>query len=106
MPGRFCLCARAVVVGHDDVIGHVKSPARFRHKSAIMSSTVDYPVVIAKHPETGRILCLALFGLESGEDLFSNNDGWRAPRIAMNITDTPFAMVESAKRRRRHVDLY
>ena len=63
--------------------------------SEIMSSSVNYPVVFAKHPETGRFLCLALFGLESGENLFFNEDGWQATYIPMNITRTPFAMSES-----------
>ena len=63
----------------------------------IMSSSVNYPVVFAKHPETGRFLCLAIFGLESGENLFFNKDGWKATYIPMNISRTPFAMVESGK---------
>ena len=65
--------------------------------SEIMSSSVNYPVVFAKHPDTGRFLCLALFGLESGENLFFNKDGWKATYIPMNITRTPFAMSASEK---------
>lgn len=63
----------------------------------IMSASVNYPVVFAKHPETGRFLCLALLGLETGENLFFGNDGWKATYIPMNITSTPFAMIESEK---------
>jgi hypothetical protein len=61
----------------------------------IMSTAVNYPVVFAKHPETGRFLCLAILGLESGENLFFNKDGWKATYIPLNITRTPFAMCES-----------
>jgi hypothetical protein len=63
----------------------------------IMSSSINYPVVFTKHPETGRFLCLALFGLESGENLFFDKDSWNATYIPMNITRAPFAMVESGK---------
>jgi hypothetical protein len=63
----------------------------------IMSSSINYPVVFTKHPETGRFLCLALFGLESGENLFFNKNGWKSTYVPMNITRTPFAMVESGK---------
>lgn len=63
----------------------------------IMSSSINYPVIFTKHPETGRFLCLALFGLESGENLFFDEDSWKAIYIPMNITRAPFAMVESGK---------
>lgn len=78
------------------------SHARSQHMailaaSEIMSSSVNYPVVLAKHPDTGRFLCLALFGLESGENLFFSKDGWKATYIPMNVTRAPFAMRESGK---------
>ena len=61
----------------------------------IMSTAINYPVVFAKHPDTGRFLCLAILGLESGENLFFDKDGWKATYIPLNITRTPFAMCES-----------
>jgi hypothetical protein len=63
----------------------------------IMSSAMNYPVVFTKHPETGRFLCLALFGLESRENLFFNEDRWNATYIPMNITRAPFAISDSGK---------
>jgi hypothetical protein len=63
----------------------------------IMSSSMNYPVIFTKHPDTGRFLCLALFGLESGENLFSGKEQWNATYIPMNITRTPFAMSDSGK---------
>jgi hypothetical protein len=63
----------------------------------IMSASMNYPLVFAKHPDTGRFRCLALFGLKSGENLFFDKDGWKATYIPMNISRTPFAMCESGK---------
>jgi hypothetical protein len=63
----------------------------------IMSTANNSPGVFAKHPDTGRFLCLAIFGLESGENLFFDNDGWKATYIPLNITRAPFAMCGSEK---------
>jgi hypothetical protein len=61
----------------------------------IMPTAINYPVLFAKHPDTGRFLCLAILGLESGENLFLDKDGWKTTYIPLNITRTPFAMRES-----------
>jgi hypothetical protein len=63
----------------------------------IMSSAMNYPVVFTKHPETGRFLCLALFGLESGENLVFDKDRWNATYIPTNITCAPFAISNRGK---------
>ena len=89
---------RALKIRESRVFPHAKK----QHMSVlaaceIMTSSIHYPLVFIKHPDTGRFLCLALLGLESGENLFFDEDHWKATYIPMNITRTPFAIGESGQ---------
>ena len=59
-------------------------PLEFRN---IQSS---YPIFFTKNPETGEFYPIALFGFETGENLFLNDSGWDASYIPMMIKRQPF----------------
>lgn len=51
---------------------------------------LQYPIVITKNQDTGRFSCIALFGLEKGENLFFNRDTWDAIYLPLQIRRQPF----------------
>ena len=59
-------------------------PLEFRN---IQSS---YPIFFTKNSETGEFYPIALFGFETGENLFLNDSGWDASYIPMMIKRQPF----------------
>lgn len=49
-----------------------------------------YPIVFTRHPESDRMLAVALFGFRKNENLFLDEMGWDAPYIPLNILRQPF----------------
>lgn len=63
----------------------------------IIPSSMVFPLVFMKNPETGQFRCVALLGLETGENLFFEQGNWINGYIPMNITCAPFTMIDSGK---------
>lgn len=56
----------------------------FQHLAA------EYPIMITKNDETGRFVCVALFGFEEGENLFVESSRWQSSYVPLNIQRQPF----------------
>lgn len=56
----------------------------FQHLAA------EYPIMITKNQDTGRFVCVALFGFEEDENLFIENSRWQSAYIPLNIQRQPF----------------
>ena len=49
-----------------------------------------YPVFFTRHPDSGEYQAVAMFGVEEGENLFLDEQGWNAGYIPLNILRMPF----------------
>jgi hypothetical protein len=49
-----------------------------------------YPIFFIKNPNDGEFEAVAMFGVEDGENLFLDENGWRASYIPLNIMRQPF----------------
>lgn len=68
----------------DDVMFATTFPGEFRQVQA------HYPIVFRQSRAGPAFEALALFGLEDGENLFLDADGWDAPYVPLAITRQPF----------------
>jgi hypothetical protein len=68
----------------DNVWYTVTFPSEFR---AVQR---HYPVFFIKHSETGEYQAAAMFGVEEGENLFLDENGWNASYIPLNLMRQPF----------------
>jgi|TARA_B110000908_G_C10229675_1_gene439886 hypothetical protein len=55
-------------------------------------SASSFPVVLVKDPESERYRCVAMLGLESGENLFYKEDKWLGLYIPQSIGMAPFML--------------
>jgi hypothetical protein len=62
----------------------VTFPAEFRNLQRY------YPIFFIKNPNDGEFEAVAMFGVEDGENLFLNKNGWNASYIPLNIMRQPF----------------
>lgn len=58
----------------------------------LRSLVTEYPVCFLKDPNTGRFGLYALTGIESGKNLYLDNDQWNANYLPLNIRRQPFLM--------------
>lgn len=58
--------------------------------SEFSSAAVQYPLVLAKNGDTGEFVCVALLGLEVGENLFWQNGQWQGLYLPLQIRRQPF----------------
>ena len=49
-----------------------------------------YPVFFTRDPDSGEYQAVAMFGVEEGENLFLDEQGWKAGYIPLNILRAPF----------------
>lgn len=49
-----------------------------------------YPIFFIKNPNDGEFEAVAMFGVEDGENLFLDENGWKASYIPLNIMRQPF----------------
>lgn len=49
-----------------------------------------YPVFFIKNPDDGEFQAVAMFGVEEGENLFLDENGWNASYIPLNVLRQPF----------------
>jgi len=68
----------------DDVWYAATFPSEFRNVQR------HYPIVFTKNPDSGAFEAVALFGFEEGENLFLEEDGWKAGYIPLNVMRLPF----------------
>lgn len=50
----------------------------------------EYPIFITKNPNTGQFLFSALLGIDSGQNLFIQNNVWKAKYISLDVMRRPF----------------
>ncbi len=58
--------------------------------SEFLKLVVQYPIAFAKDKDTGRFVCVALFGFHDSENLFVENGHWDAIYIPLQISRQPF----------------
>jgi hypothetical protein len=68
----------------DNVWYAVTFPAEFRNLQR------HYPVFFIKNPDDGEFQAVAMFGVEDGENLFLDENGWNASYTPLNIMRQPF----------------
>lgn len=83
----------------DDVMFSLTFPQEFRHVQA------HYPIVLRATSDAAGYEALALFGFESGENLFLGPQGWDAHYIPLNIERRPFLIGRHGEELNIHIDL-
>lgn len=58
--------------------------------SEILRLVVQYPVGLAKDKDTGRFVCVALFGFYDQENLFVDHGQWNAIYVPLQVSRQPF----------------
>src|SRR4051812_22519338 len=58
--------------------------------SEFLKLAVQYPIAFTKNKETGRFVCVAMFGFNPGENLFWKNNSWDSIYIPLHIVRQPF----------------
>ena len=78
-----------VYTGHGEAYGDgimcaLAMPSEFRNLVA------DYPIFLHKDADTGKLLPMAMFGFQEGENLFLEADHWQASYIPLLLRRGPF----------------
>jgi hypothetical protein len=92
---------RSAALG-DNVMSCLVVPTEFRRVQD------EYPILFRLTPERDRYLALALFGLETGENLFLTDGRWDASYLPLAMDIQPFLIGQAAPNdptRQVHVDL-
>lgn len=66
--------------------------------SEFLKLVVQYPIALAKDPETGRFICVALFGFHEGENLFVDDGQWQAIYVPLQVSRQPFFLGRASER--------
>ena len=77
------LTTRGAAYGDDAIFAHT-FPAEFRQLQA------HYPIVFRRSPDGATFEAFALFGFETGENLFLGADGWQASYVPLAVERQPF----------------
>lgn len=86
----------------DSVMACLAPPAEFRQIQGY------FPIVFRRDIETGALAALALFGFESGENLFLEGDNWTGSYRPMALAIQPFLIgrpAEGADTPQVHIDM-
>src|SRR5438067_2504606 len=59
---------------------------------------VQYPIAFTKDKDTGRFVCVALFGLHDHENLFVDDGQWNAIYVPLQIARQPFFLGNAAEK--------
>ena len=78
-----------VLTGHgeqygDDVMFTLAIPSEF------CNLVSDYPIFLHRDSDSGRLLPMAMFGFEEGENLFLDESGWHAGYVPLMMQRGPF----------------
>jgi hypothetical protein len=63
--------------------------------SEFLKLSLQYPIVITKNQDTGLFACVALFGLEKGENLFFKEGMWETLYLPLHVRRQPFFVAKS-----------
>lgn len=63
--------------------------------SEFLKLAVQFPIGLTKNKETGRFVCVALFGFQEGENLFIKNQQWTSLYVPLQIRRQPFFLGNS-----------
>jgi len=63
--------------------------------SEFLKLAVQFPIAFTKNKDTGRFVCVALFGFQEGENLFISNNEWDSLYIPLQIRRQPFFLGNS-----------
>jgi len=55
-------------------------------------SSATFPIVLVKNPDSERFRSVAMLGLETGENLFFQDEKWSALSLPQSITMVPFSL--------------
>jgi len=58
--------------------------------SEFLKLSVQFPIALTKNRETGRFVCVAMFGLQPGENLFCQDNRWDSLYVPLQISRQPF----------------
>jgi hypothetical protein len=83
----------------DNVMFALTFPSEFRTLQA------HYPIVFRKTDDGTSFEPVALFGLQDGENLFLNGDGWDATDLPLLIERQPFLIGRNGEELMMHVDM-
>ena len=65
------------------------SPVIFHEMSQLAT---EFPLIFIKNRDTGEFNCVAIFGFESGQNLFVENKQWTGKQLPALLTHTPLGM--------------
>jgi hypothetical protein len=60
--------------------------------SEYAQSSASFPIVLVKNPDSPRYRSVAMLGMESGENVFYQDDKWSALSVPQSIGMAPFAL--------------
>ncbi len=63
--------------------------------SEFLKLAVQFPIGFTKNKDTGRFVCVALFGFQESENLFVKNQHWDALYLPLQIRRQPFFLGNS-----------
>jgi hypothetical protein len=58
--------------------------------SEIVRLVIEYPIAFAKDGETGKYVCVAVFGFEVGQNLYWRDGAWTSFTVPLNVGRQPF----------------
>jgi hypothetical protein len=58
--------------------------------SEIPRLVIEYPIAFAKNGDTGQFVCVAVFGLDAGQNLYWRDGAWSGYSIPLNVGRQPF----------------
>lgn len=59
---------------------------------------VQYPIAFTKDKDTGRFVCVALFGLHDHENLFVDDGRWNAIYVPLQVARQPFFLGNASEK--------
>lgn len=51
---------------------------------------IEYPIAFAKNGDTGQYICVAVFGLDVGQNLYYRDGNWTSFSVPLNVGRQPF----------------
>lgn len=63
--------------------------------SELLKLAVQFPIAFTKNKDTGKFVCVAIFGFQPNENLFIKNNAWDSLYIPLQIKRQPFFLGNS-----------
>jgi hypothetical protein len=58
--------------------------------SEIARLVIEYPIAFAKNSDSGQYICVAVFGLDVGQNLYFRDGNWTSYTVPLNVGRQPF----------------